>query len=69
MGRGAGRAGYIHLSLAAKGALEREDGKNRAEGGFLAEVALSTFLRDVLRQLGRNCHVLGTQEAPQESRG
>lgn len=62
-------AGYTHLSLAAKGALEREDWRNRAAGGFLAEVAPSTFLRDVLRQLGRKCHVLGSQEAPLEGRG
>lgn len=62
----------------AEGGLEREDWGVAAGGGgqkgaglqdgFLARVALGTFLRDVLRQLGRNCLVLGTKEVPQEDR-
>lgn len=35
--------------------------------GFSARVALSTFLRDVLKQLGRNCLVLGTKEVAQKT--
>lgn len=42
--------------------------QGQAQLGFSAGVAPSTFLRDVLGQLQRNCHVLGAEAGPPEGR-